>query len=432
MRFHLPYLAAGLVSLGIVTALFSDTHSNSNGPGGGRTGAPGENTCNECHGNTLNPAIALANTVTLQTGGNPVTEYTPGQTYTVTVGFQALGFSTRGFQITSLDAQDRMAGSFTAGTGNSLRSANINGQSRGYVTHSSRISGTSTSFTWRAPATAVGPVTFYLITYNRPVTGGNQGSPASVLQTSTHVFNPFGTITTPPPVPTINISGLPLLCEGDSVQLTSSAINGNVWSNGDTNRIITVRTGGSYSVRARNSCCTSEASLPVTVTVSQRPAVPVAAFQDSTTILVSNPVQGITYALTLNNAPVNVSASGRFTVAGVRSGYQVRAITNGGCRSLPFDVPLVVSIRKQLAKNQLAVSLMPNPAHQAVQLRFDQSLTEAGTIRIIDATGKVVAHSAIIPGLDVQTLDINTLAKGSYRVVIQSSGRSAVLSLVKE
>jgi gliding motility-associated-like protein len=84
------------------------------------------------------------------------------------------------------------------------------------------------------------------------------------------------TVNTNPSRPTISLSGATEFCEGSSVTLTSSAANGNSWSNGATGQAITVSTAGTYTVAVSdNNGCTSPVSDPVTITVHPTPAQPV-------------------------------------------------------------------------------------------------------------------------------------------------------------
>jgi uncharacterized delta-60 repeat protein len=55
------------------------------------------------------------------------------------------------------------------------------------------------------------------------------------------------------------------LCNGGSTVLTSSALTGNLWSNGATTRSITVSAAGGYSVQNIVGGCTSARSTPISV-----------------------------------------------------------------------------------------------------------------------------------------------------------------------
>jgi hypothetical protein len=63
----------------------------------GRTGAPGEANCTQCHSGTVQSGTGV-NTVTIANGMTPITNYTPGVTYNVAVSF-ATASTKNGFQI---------------------------------------------------------------------------------------------------------------------------------------------------------------------------------------------------------------------------------------------------------------------------------------------------------------------------------------------
>ena len=72
---------------------------------------------------------------------------------------------------------------------------------------------------------------------------------------------------TPPPSPTISLSGSKVITAGSSVILTSSISGGYRWSTGATTRSITVSAAGDYNVRSYNAGGCFSTSLPVNVTV---------------------------------------------------------------------------------------------------------------------------------------------------------------------
>jgi hypothetical protein len=92
-----------------------------------------------------------------------------------------------------------------------------------------------------------------------PQVGSCQGTPRTLTVIST----------TPPAVPTISANGPLSFCQNSSIQLTSSATNGNRWSNGAVSQSILVSTSGSYTVTVGDNC--SSTSLPVNVTVLSAP-----------------------------------------------------------------------------------------------------------------------------------------------------------------
>jgi glucose/arabinose dehydrogenase len=158
------------VAFGALTPFTDDfggrrAHAKSTGPDPGHTGAPSEKTCDECHvpdAQSVPPGQLLI--------GAPQS-YVPGQTYQITVN-ESNASPTRqrwGFQLTAIDDNGDGAGTLAAGVDG--RTQVIGGfapnPTRQYVEHTSagtsvgQSNGTSWTFNWTAPASNVGPVTFY-------------------------------------------------------------------------------------------------------------------------------------------------------------------------------------------------------------------------------------------------------------------------------
>ena len=143
----------------------------SSGPPAGYTGAPGEEpeACAECHV----PADAGTGHISITA---PQT-YVPGQTYPITVTHTNAD-QTRlrwGFELTVLDTSDEKAGDLENIDGlTQLLNNQGPGGARQYIEHTAagtfvgQQNGASWTFNWIAPATDVGPVTFY--------TAGNQAN----------------------------------------------------------------------------------------------------------------------------------------------------------------------------------------------------------------------------------------------------------------
>lgn len=186
---------------------------NQNGPPTGQTGAPGESNCTSCH--TGSPITSGANWNNVTFSSNiPACGYTPGQSYAITLSHTQSGISKFGFQLTALTSTTTAAGSFTAGTGNSVSSAG----GRTYVGHS--ISGTSGSgsiawtFTWVAPSTGVGAVTFYS---SVNATNSNNQSTGDEIYVKSFTAPQVGG----PPTAVITGPSTPV-CAGDTVSFSGS------------------------------------------------------------------------------------------------------------------------------------------------------------------------------------------------------------------
>jgi hypothetical protein len=188
----LPVSFFGLISVLLsVQSNFSKTiesyHTRPNNSGGaaaGKTGAPGEQNCTACHAGTAQNG-ASENTLTFLSGTNPITQYVPGQQYTVTLAMSS-NPTKKGFQATALTSANAMAGTFTGQAGNT----SINGTTKKYANHTS-TSNTSTTapvwtWTWTAPAAGSGNVTFYVASNKA---NNNNNDNGDVIYLSQHVIS---------------------------------------------------------------------------------------------------------------------------------------------------------------------------------------------------------------------------------------------------
>ncbi len=151
---------------------FSSTTINPNNPPVGRTGAPGETTCQAsgCHSGG-------AYVGTVEITGVPDT-VVANQAYSITLTNTSNAVKS-GFQLTVLNEANQKTGTLTAGTGCSIG----NGGGRQYVRQSSPRSlangSTSWTFTWTAPATVVDDsIHFYFASLCANGTGNDNGDNA--------------------------------------------------------------------------------------------------------------------------------------------------------------------------------------------------------------------------------------------------------------
>ncbi|MBX7221639.1 MAG: hypothetical protein K1Y36_16935 [Blastocatellia bacterium] len=141
------------------------TFGFSSGPDPGYTNAPGDiDTCVNCHDqfqlNTGSGQVSLT--------GLPQV-YQPGQTYPLTISVEQQGRTRWGFQATALTANGEKAGTFVLTDPNLTRiqSSSVSGKLRDYIEHTQAGTQNGTPrkatwrFSWKAPATDAGPVTFY-------------------------------------------------------------------------------------------------------------------------------------------------------------------------------------------------------------------------------------------------------------------------------
>lgn len=155
---------------------------NQAGSPGGKTGAPGDGVCTQCHSGTVQSGSGF-NSVTLSNGGNPVTEYETSTTYQVLVSMATTNIK-NGFEIVALTPNNTVAGTWTITDATHTKTITVGGKQR--VTHKlAGVSLTTWSFNWTSPATNVGNVTFYLATNQ---TNSSNSDDGDIIRTSQHVF----------------------------------------------------------------------------------------------------------------------------------------------------------------------------------------------------------------------------------------------------
>jgi hypothetical protein len=144
------------------TLLFVQGVLSENGKAG-KTGAPGEGTCVQCHaGTALN---AGGGYVFVESSNMIFGQHVLGQTYDMSVTVGQTGNGLFGFSVVALDSNGHSVGTFTAGSDNHTENFTIQGSSRQYVTHNLN-GGLSQdehtfNFTWTAPSEDFGTITFY-------------------------------------------------------------------------------------------------------------------------------------------------------------------------------------------------------------------------------------------------------------------------------
>ncbi len=147
-------------------------------------------------------------------------------------------------------------------TATALTATALNGNSLRWYTQA-----TGGTFTTTAPV----PSTTTAGTYTYYVSQANVGNDESMRAAITVIVNAL------PSTPVITASGSTSFCTGGSVDLSSSAATGNVWSNNLTTATITVSTTGNYSVTVTDANGCASASAPISVNVSSAPAPTISA-----------------------------------------------------------------------------------------------------------------------------------------------------------
>ena len=190
--------------------LSSNISGPAGGSGGNRSGAKGSTTTcgpSGCHGSATGPAV----TISMFAGTTPVTKYTPGAAYTVKIHGAGSTNTKFGFQFASVSGTG--TSQVQAGTASALPT-NVTSHllsALNFIEQSNTLNATSAgvydvSFTWTAPATAVGNITLYC-TLNAVNGDGNENS--ADVSGNTSLILPVATASVAALTGNISVSAFP-------------------------------------------------------------------------------------------------------------------------------------------------------------------------------------------------------------------------------
>lgn len=226
MKKYYQILLTGLI---FITVL-SSAVMNVNGPGGGYSNAPSESNCTSCHGGSIITS-GNSNLNNLRLGGNFTGNgYIPDSTYTIEITYKQTGRSKFGLQVTALDKSNLLAGTFT-NTGNrtSKTTASIGGNTREYIQHTALgtanvgTDSTRWTFSWKAPSSNIGNITFYVVVMAS--NANNTNDAGDIVYGKTFTIAPSGLL------PVANAGADFVTCTGYDVQLQGSGTNSpSSWS----------------------------------------------------------------------------------------------------------------------------------------------------------------------------------------------------------
>jgi hypothetical protein len=251
--------------------------------------------------------------------------------------------------------------------------------------------------TWSNGATTQSITVSVSGTYTVVVSGGCNSLPSNAITT---------TMIARPARPTVTVTGATTFCEGGSVVLTSSATDGNLWSNGETTQAITVTTAGIYNVTVTVDGCTSLASTNRTVTVTAAPATPTITAGGPTTFcpggsvtLTSSSATGNVWSTGATTQSITVSASGTYTVA----------VTVGSCTSAAS------------AGTTVTVNSLPTTPTISAGSATTFCVGDSVVLTSSSATGNVWSNGET-------TQSITVSASGTYTVAVTNSGCTSATS----
>jgi PKD repeat protein len=224
-------------------------------------------------------------------------------------------------------------------------------------------------------------------------------------------------------------------CAGEnSILLLSSSGIGNQWWRdnqpiaGATNYLYEPAQSGYYQVQVSNSDGCSAVSDSVLVEIHPLPAQPVYVNVNNSLRLIDTLSLPTMYALQWYDGANPIPGATGFRYCATQNGNYGLLVTDltTGCQN--FYSSTIVhnpSFDCTVGANDiplLALGIFPNPASDAVQIRLNQNLPNGGTLRVWDATGRLIKMMTLAAGAEILTMECGDLSVGFFTLEILADG----------
>ena len=403
----------------LILAMLTSSKMNEDGKAG-RTGAPGELTCITCHNSfALNSG---GGSISIQCMEMPTFQYTPGQTYMMSVTVARTGNSLFGVDIEALTSSNDNAGvlAITNSASTTIKNITISGIIRRNITHTlnggaSSPNSKAFNFSWTAPASGTGNVTFY---FTGAACNSSTSTSGDYIYSGSQIFTENSSCTTAPNQPG-TINGNAATCNGSAQIYSVPAVNGATsyswtlpsgWTGTSATNSINVvagNTSGDITVTANNTCGNSPSSvLPVTINTV------VASISKNNDTLVASP--GASYEWYLNGNLI-LGAVNSYYVPTQNGNYVVVVFDSSGC-SGSSDIFNYLSLGVNAIDNDVSqFTIYPNPVSNILFVNVSDAFKNS-PITIYTISGKSVQKKILNGGENA--IAISGLADGIYTVVI--------------
>jgi hypothetical protein len=242
--------------------------------------------------------------------------------------------------------------------------------------------------------------------YTVTVTNANN---CSATSTATNV-----TANALPATPNISSNGSTTFCQGGSVQLTSSAASGNVWSNGATSQSITVNNSGNYTVTVTNANNCSATSTATIIQVNNAPIFTAQPLSQTvpmnTTVSFISQAGSVSYQWQTNQGGgfQNISNGGQYigatddtlqvtNVTMLNDNQEFRCVINDGLCSDSSAVGILTVTNTVGLSNDFSNSsfnIYPNPTNDILIIELTQSETVIGfSMQVMNVLGQSVFNT---------------------------------------
>lgn len=226
------------------------------------------------------------------------------------------------------------------------------------------------------------------------------------------------------------IRGFPV-CEGEAVEVDLTATLGFTsyeWSNGETNRSITVNELGTYTVTGfTNEGCKSY-SEEFVIEMNPNPAKPVISRYSGTELIAP---EAFDYQWYFEGESIP-GAKDRILEISELGNYSVEVFNEAGCGAIsePYNV---ISDVSEIYEGGM-MSLSPNPSDGLFRLMINSDKAENFKIEVSNVIGHVIKsdYAEVLPGGINKTIDLRAFPNGIYYVSVETGKGRVVLKAIKE
>jgi hypothetical protein len=211
------------------------------------------------------------------------------------------------------------------------------------------------------------------------------------------VTNSAGTNISPIVTVTVNSATVPVVtivnpasfyCEGDSVELNTTASGTLLWSNGKTGSSIYAKQSGSYSVTVTDSNGCKATSVNTDITIHPNPAVPVIT-QNGDTVVSS---AADFYQWLDVNGEVSGAVQQLF-IPTANGKYRVKITDSSGCHATSAEFNYVKTGISE-SDGPLQFRLFPNPSRGEFELHLQNVSGGPQLLQLSNMTGQIVYSRA--------------------------------------
>ncbi|QCK14119.1 S8 family serine peptidase [Mangrovivirga cuniculi] len=224
------------------------------------------------------------------------------------------------------------------------------------------------------------------------------------------------------------------ICEGDSITLSAQPGNEYQWSNGSTERSITVKQAGIYTVNVSNSQfgCTGTVG-EVEISLKPKPTSLFSSNVDEVSIFDQDPIQftdqstdAVTWFYNFGDGTISTEQnpthifdeSGTFNVS-------LTVTADNGCQDVSVIPLIVTSVDDELQNNIL---VYPNPSRNGVW-KIANLPHDAFSVRVIDLQGKFISELKV--NNNSINIDGRLWSDGMYIIEVVTPEETAKYKLVK-